>query len=265
MTQGLPLADAPALAPAARRTAVQRAALALAVLGLAGAALLAAKDPEVRSETFLPDDASGIVVLDLSASISGDTHRRIRSTLLRLAATGGRYGLVVFSDVAYEALPPGTPAPELRRVARYYDTRPGQLSERSPWSVAFSGGTRISTGLDVARAVVERDRLENPALLLVSDLDDDVRDIPLLRRTLEELEAAGTEVRVVALEPAPEDERLFARLLRGPDAIDRATLEPPAAEAAVAVVPWALVVSVGLLALVLAAYEVWRARLRWSA
>lgn len=262
---GLPLSDARALDRAARRTVLQRALLALVVLVVALAAFLAARDPEVRSQTLLPTDANGIVVLDVSASISGDTHQRVRSTLLRLAAGEGRYGLVVFSDTAYEALPPGTSASELRRVARYFDTSQGQLSERTPWSVAFSGGTRISTGLELARTIVERDRLERPALLLISDLDDDTGDVARMRGTLEELEAAATEVRVVGLNPAPEDERLFGRLLGRPEAVAQATLEAPVAASTGADVPWTLLALGLLLALALAAHELWRARLRWAA
>jgi VWA domain containing CoxE-like protein len=262
---GLPLSDARALGPAGRRTALQRALLAFAVLVAALAAFLAARVPEVRSQAFLPTDANGIVVLDLSASISDDTHQRIRSTLLRLAAGDGRYGLVVFSDTAYEALPPGTAASELRRVARYYGTPQGQLSERTPWSVAFTGGTRISTGLELARSIVERDRLERPALLLVSDLDDDTGDVARMRRALDELEVAGTEVRVVALNPAPEDERLFARLLGEPNKVAQATLDAPVRASAEATVPWTLLALGLALALALAAHELWRARLRWAA
>ena len=265
MTAGLPLSDARALNRAARRTAFERALLALGVLAVAFAAFLDARDPEVRSQVLLPTDANGIVVLDLSASIGSDTHQRIRSTLLRLAAGSGRYGLVVFSDTAYEALPPGTNASELRRVARYFDTPQGQLSERTPWSVAFSGGTRISTGLELARTIVERDRLEHPALLLISDLDDDTGDVARMRTTLAELEATGTEVRLVGLNPAPEDERLFVRLLGEPDAVAQATLEAPAAAATGADVPWTLLGLGLLLALALASHELWRARLRWAA
>jgi hypothetical protein len=264
MKAGLPLSDARSLQRAARRTMLQRGLLALAVLVLAIGAFLAARSPEISSRAFLPTDAHGVVVLDLSASISGDTHRRIRSTLLRLAEGGGRYGLVVFSDTAYEALPPGTAASELRRVARYYDAPQGQLSERTPWSVAFTGGTRISTGLELARSITERDRLERPALLLVSDLDDDTGDVARMRRTLEELEAAGTAVQVVGLNPAPEDERLFARLLGEPDQVARATLDAPLEASAEAAVPWTLVALGLVLALALAAHELWRARLRWA-
>ena len=262
---GLPLSDARALRRAARRTALQRALLATGVLVATVAVVLAARDPELESQPLLPTDANGIVVLDLSASISGDTHQRIRSTLLRLAAAGGRHGLVVFSDIAYEALPPGTSASELRRIARYYDTPQGQLASRTPWSVAFSGGTRISTGLELARSIIERDRLDRPALLLVSDLDDDTGDVARMRRALEHLEVSGAEVRVVALNPDPEDQRLFRRLLDEPDAVAPATLEAPAADGAGAEVPWTIVVLVLLVALAVAAHELWRARLRWAA
>ena len=261
---GLPLSDAQALRRAARRTALQRALLAAGVLVVAVAVVFAARDPEVESQPLLPTDADGIVVLDLSASISGDTHQRIRSTLLRLAAAGGRHGLVVFSDIAYEALPPGTSASELRRVARYYDAANGQLADRTPWSFAFSGGTRISTGLELASSIIERDKLDRPALLLVSDLDDDTADVARMRRALEQLEASGAEVRVVALNPDPEDQRLFRRLLE-PDAVTPATLDAPAADGVQAKLPWTIVVLGLLLALALAAHELWRSRLRWAA
>lgn len=261
---GLPLSDAQGLRRAARRTALQRALLAAGVLVAAVAVVLAARDPEVESQPLLPTDADGIVVLDLSASISGDTHQRIRSTLLRLAAAGGRHGLVVFSDIAYEALPPGTSASELRRVARYYDAPDGQLADRTPWSFAFSGGTRISTGLELASSIIDRDALDRPALLLVSDLDDDTADVARMRRALEHLEASGAEVRVVALSPDPEDQRLFRRLLE-PGAVTPATLDAPAGDGVQAELPWTIVVLGLLLALALAAHELWRARLRWAA
>ena len=63
-------------------------------------------------------------MLDVSASISADTYSRIGATLSSLARSGGRYGLVVFSDQAYEALPPGTPASDLRPLVRYFTLPP---------------------------------------------------------------------------------------------------------------------------------------------
>lgn len=264
MRAAVPLADVQALRAAAARTLLERALFVGTVGVLAIAAVLAAREPALRTESLVPQSSNGIVVLDLSASISADTHRRIRSTLLRLASGGGRYGVVVFSDAAYEALPPGTDPSELQRIARYFDTGQGQLSDPNPWSVAFSAGTRISAGLQLARSLVDRDRLGKPAVLLVSDLDDDPADVPRLRRELEQLQRRGLVIRVVGLNPAPEDERFFARLLAEPDALRRATLDAPSAGSARAHFPLALVAVGVLLALALAGYELWRARLRWG-
>ena len=260
----IPLVGAGGLQDDALRTLLERVALAALVAVLAVAAIMAVVDPDLESDALVPEDASGVVVLDVSASISADTHRRIRSTLLRLGAGEGRYGLVVFSDVAYEALPPGTPARELARVARYFDAREAQPSDPSPWTATFSGGTRISTGLALAAEVARRDRLTRPAVLLVSDLDDDPNDVPALRRELEELERRGVAVSVVGLNPAPEDERFFARLLAEPESLRHATVDERAEPTARARFPVAFVALAALLAVSLAAHELWRARLRWA-
>ncbi len=104
-----------------------------------------------------------MVVLDLSASISSDTFNRIGETLRKLVATNGRYGLVVFSNVAYEALPPGTPASALRPLIRYFTVpsphRPVARphSPRTP-ELSFSSGTRISAGLDLAHRILLANR-----------------------------------------------------------------------------------------------------------
>ena len=121
-----------------------------------------------RETTLLPPGSTGIVVLDASASISSDTYARIAGTLNRLIATKGAYGLVLFSDTAYQALPPRTPARELKPIVRFFDvperTTPGALPEtpRSPWTDSFGGGTRISTGLTLALDVIRADKLPRP-------------------------------------------------------------------------------------------------------
>ena len=126
-------------------------------------------------------------MLDLSASISTDTYARIGATLDGLADSGGRYGLIVFSDTAYLALPPGTPAAELRAFARRFDV-PEQTGgaitvPTNPWTNAFSAGTKISSGLQLALDTIKERRLGRPAVLLVSDLDDDVGDLERLTST----------------------------------------------------------------------------------
>ena len=111
-------------------------------------------------------------------SISSDTFARIAGTLDTLAHQPGSAALVVFSSTAYEALPPGTPTRELGSFARFFRPHsPGAgyapAYPPNPWSDAFSSGTSISTGLRNALGIVDRDGLRRPAVVLVSDLDDD--------------------------------------------------------------------------------------------
>lgn len=255
----VPLADAGALRPLAQRTRLERILLVAVLLALVAAVVLAARRPELRAQPFVPKGSNGLVVLDLSASISPDTYARIGSTLTALADAGGRYGLVIFSDVAYEALPPGSPAEELRAFARYFTLG----DQTNPWTVSFSSGTRISSGLELAREIVAREQLRRPAVVLVSDLDDDPEDLGPLRASALASQRDGLRIRVVGLNADPEDERFFRRLVDAPDALRNAP--PPGARPsrAGARFPATVGVLAGLLALALAAHEVRRARLSW--
>ena len=213
----IPYGDLGAIAGRTRRTFVLRAALGTAVLVAAAAVVLLGRG-EPAPVSPLPAGTDGIVVLDLSASISTDTYARIGSTLDGLADTGGRYGLIVFSDTAYLALPPGTPAAELRAFARRFDL-PEQAGgaitvPTNPWTESFSAGTKISSGLQLALDTIRSHRLGRPAVLLVSDLDDDVGDLERLTGTALTFRRLGIPVRVIGLNPAPEDQRYVERLLR---------------------------------------------------
>ena len=147
---------------------------------------------------------------------------RIAATLDRLARSRGRYGLVLFSDTAYQALPPGTPARELGTFERFFDvprqTTPGgaPLAPANPWSDQFSAGTRISTGLQLALDVIRARHLGRPGVVLVSDLDDDAGDIEALTNVALAYRKLGIPLRVVGLSPSPEDQRLLTRLLEHP-------------------------------------------------
>jgi hypothetical protein len=266
----IPFADLSGLRDATRRTTLLRALLAAALLGLALVGLLAALRLEPREETLLPEGSDGIVVLDLSASISSDTYARIGATLDRLARSDGRFGLVVFSDVAYEALPPATPARELAAFERYFvvprQRQPGFLPQlpESPWGESFSAGTRISTGLQLAFDRIRADRLDRPAVLLVSDLDDDTGDLESLTAVALAMKRAGVTVRVVGHNPAPEDERFVGRLLPGGSAdLTRATLPGEAGTSTRASVPGWLVAAALTLAAALAVNELAGRRLVW--
>ena len=84
----------------------------------------------------------------------------------------------------------------------------------NPWTESFSAGTKISTGLQLALDTIRSQRLGRPAVLLVSDLDDDVGDLERLTGTALAFRRLGIPVRVVGLNPAPEDQRYVERLLR---------------------------------------------------
>ena len=218
----IPLADIDRLTDAARRTRRLRGVSGAACVVAVGLALVVALRMHPTTTAFLPTGTNGIVVLDVSASISDETYRRIAATLEQLARSHGRYGLVLFSDTAYQALPPGTPATELRAFERFFvvprQTTPGSapLPPKNPWASQFSAGTRISTGLRLALDVVRAHRLDRPAVVLVSDLDDDAADIEALTSTALAYRKLGIPLRVVGLAPSAEDEQLVKRLLAEP-------------------------------------------------
>jgi hypothetical protein len=279
--RGIPLADAPLLRRPAARTRAVRAVLVLALVAVLGAAFLVARAMPVQHSSFFPAGGSGIVVLDFSTSIDVPGYRRITNVLRPVVEANQPVGIVYFSDVGYEALPPATPGRELRPFLRFLRAPPpaGEFpSQRTieravrfkpienPWAAAFRGGTRISTGLEVARAAIKRDGIEG-TVLLISDLDDSLFDIPALSETLAAYRRDGIDLRVVPLFPSEEDRRFFrealgqqafvthAELLRNAQAREQRSLD---ADFPVAL----LVLGVGLIGLV-ALNELLCGRLDW--
>jgi von Willebrand factor type A domain len=269
--RSIPLGDAPTLLPRATAARRLRLALVVAVTLLVSVGLAATLRARTGTATVLPTTSGGIVVLDVSASISSDTFARINATLERLIRSNGRYGLVLFSDTAYLALPPATPARELRSFARFFAV-PGRqgggaLPElpRSPWTDSFSGGTRISTGLEVARDVIRTQRLVDPAVLLVSDLDDDTGDLDRVSQLAVAYRRAGIPLHVIGLDPAPEDVAFIRRLLPDKRAFTRAALPGEGSSRAFGEVDRTLVIVTILVALCLALLAVVSSTLRWRA
>ena len=122
--KAIELADFRSFAAIARRSrALQLTVLAITI-AVAAAAYALAPRSTTPSDPLLVKGASTIVVVDVSASISWDTYARIASTLDRAPPRSrGKVGLIVFSDTAYQALPPGTPAAELARFERFFVVR----------------------------------------------------------------------------------------------------------------------------------------------
>jgi VWA domain-containing protein len=201
-------------------TSVARLGLALALALLLVWAFVDARRLEQRPAAFTAKGTSAIVVLDLSQSVTDPTYRRIANTLTKLSESGGSIGLIAFSDVAYELFPPGSPPEELKPMIRYFRPVPGVNVTlfgvpfpRNPWNSVFSGGTAISTGLELAHALIERDKVERPSILLLSDLDTSASDQAQLTRTLANFRVERIPIRVVPLFPTPDDRQYFARLV----------------------------------------------------
>ena len=266
----IPLADAGELAPQARRTLVVRLVLIALAAGLVIAAVLIARSPHSQTIVTLPNRANTIVVLDLSASIGSDTYSRIGSTLSSLARSRGRYGLVVFSGEAYEALPPGAPAEDLAPLVRFFIPQkqsPGfaPTYPRNPWTDVFSAGTRISSGLELAHEIAVAGGGRRPAVVLVSDLDDDPADLPRLASIVLAYRRDDIPLRIVALNPSLQNSAFFQRLAGPSTAVVQAGAATPGPRPRNHTpFPWTFVLLVVAGAVAVAANELWTSRLEWE-
>ena len=258
----IPVADFGAFAPAASRTRLLRAGLAVALAGTLFAAFLLSRDTP-RSSALLPSGTSPVVVLDLSWSTSSD-YRRIGRTISDLAASGRRIGLVVFSDVPYEMFPPGTPARELRPMLRFF-AGPKTHRAESPWAASLSGGTRISAALLLARQMLRRDGVRDGSAVLVSDLGDSPNDRTALSGAALTYLRDGIPLRVVGIHATPEDAEFFTRLLGSSPLQARAEGRAPAAGSSTPDgLRVGLLVAAGIFLVLLALNEHLCAGLRWG-
>jgi predicted kinase len=254
----IPLVDAAALKPAARRALLVRAA-AVGVLALLLAALALATGA-VHGSRAAPRSSS-LVVLDLSGSIGRPASATIVRALRAVAAQGGNAGLVLFSDASQEAVPPTAPARTLLEYVRVFS---GAGLQHNPWSDSFSAGTQIGVGLAAARQSLARSGIERARVILVSDVGDAVTDLPLMRREL--LAYARDPKLELHLAVVPGYDRstvaLFRRLLgRHALALGRPPATALRAESRGFPLP-AVAVAVAI-ALFLAAYELTNAPLAW--
>lgn len=291
--QAIPLADLRSLADPVRRTTVIRLGLAAALVLTLLAAAWAARLPGASAVPVVEGGDSGVIVLDLSASI-GDPKRPLRAPFQYLADTGQKFGLVLFSNIAYEAIPPGTASselpgflraltppiqtvcvigqsarcsPEMRRV------RPGsrelrEIQRRSviPWSQTFRAGTEISTGLTLGRQVLAREGQLRRGVLLISDLANALSDMRDLIAEIGRYKQEGVPLYVVALNAHPSDRAIYEQLLGREAFVDHADLAAGLAERqrrAAAGVPEGLAGLALLLLMLLAANEHFCGRLAW--
>jgi hypothetical protein len=251
------LGDLAQLTPPARRTTLVRVGLAAALAAtLAGAVLLARSAGSGRAAVLPVGAKAGVIVLDVSASVAGPPFERVGAVMQSLVAANQAMGLVMFSDVGYELLPPNSPPSALEQFVRFFV--PQRVTDRapifgeSPWS-QFSGGTRIATGLAVGLNALRIAHVSHGSLVLMSDLNDSQNDRDMLVAEAQALRRAHVLVRIVPINANPQDVELFAGLfgpssIVGPGAFTRS--EQLRSQPVAASSPWALL-AVGLVLVVL--------------
>jgi hypothetical protein len=264
----VPLADLSRLQPAAQRTSVLRVFLAAALAATFVLLFLTARSAGAgRAAVFPKGVHTGVVALDMSASISGPTYARVATTLRGIVNANQSVGLVMFSDTAYELLPPNSPPGALAQFIpyyvpkRYYGGAP--VFSQTPWDT-FMGGTRVGTGLEMARVALRRAGVAHGAILLVSDLDDSNGDQSLLEQEAATLHAQHIPVRIVPLFATIRDVDLFTALFGQSSMVDPSVFTHTAKREAASVAasqPWAVLLLGGALVLLLAGNERWNGRL----
>jgi hypothetical protein len=274
----IPVGDAPALRGFGARTRLVCLVLAAALLGAVLAAILVAHAPTVGTTALLPPGSNGVIALDMSASAEHAKLDRIYAALTQLAHSGDRFGLVVFSSRAYEALPPNTPASELAAIARFFHPlAPGSLGylpgwgqykrdlvyPTNPWSAAFSFGTSISEGLDLARSILLENHVRR-AVWLISDLADAPQDRPLVADSARSYVNSSIALHVIGIDPVASDRRFFERLLGPRGSIIEAKPSSKVRLVTKHAFPIGLVVAAMVTAILLAINELLSTPLRWG-
>lgn len=250
------------------RTSAGRLLLAGALAATLAGIVLVARSAGAGRAAVLPAGAStGCVVLDMSASISGPVYERVATTLRGIVNANQSICLVMFSDTAYELLPPNSPPGALLQYVpffvpvRFYGGNP--VFAQSPWD-QFSGGTRISTGFVTADTALRRAHVKHGAILLISDLDDSVADQPQLDAEALALRKEHMPVRIVPLFAETSNKNYFAALFGSKAFVPPSAFRHSAhkrVQPVTAAAPWALLALGVVLVLLLAGNERWNARL----
>ena len=257
---------------AVRRTTAARIVLAAALVGVAALELGVARGGAVTEASYLQPGSTTVVVMDFSYSITGSTYRLIVNGLRKIAAAGNPVALVGFSDVAYEMLPPGTPARELELVARRFvplPTKDGSIEfPSSPWS-PLEGGTRVSQGLELADQLLQRDHVRKGSVVLISDLETSSDDQPDVVDAVDALKQHGYGLHLIGLDPTGPSLDFFQSLIGRAAFVDPHTLDSPVRRTSSSGLlsgqtPWTFLLGIVLLAVLLTVNEQWLAPLELS-
>jgi len=282
----IPLGDASALRAQRNRTRLVRLVLAAAMVAAGIAAFFLAGAPTATTAPLLPRRSTGIIVIDLSASVETAELADMYSSLMRLADSKGRYGVVLFSDQAYEALPPGTPATDLKQLAYFFHPVPRPVVSKgvptatpsggvtfnstvpiyptNPWASGFTLGTTISAGLNLAASIIQTAHVK-PSVWLISDLGDNPPDVPLVTSAAKMYDRDGIRLNVIGLDPTKTDAKFFESLVGPTGKFILARPASPSHTARKHEFPVGLGIAAVLFGLILVANELWSTPLRWGA
>jgi hypothetical protein len=264
----VPSADLPDLHVPGQRTGAVRIVLTAALIATLVWLFVVAKSAGTGRAAVFPEGAeTGVVALDMSASISGPIYARVATTLRGIVNANQSVGLIMYSDTAYELLPPNSPPGAMLQFIpffvplRYYGSTP--VFGQTPWDT-FMGGTRVATGLEMARTALRRAHVKHGSILLVSDLDDSNADQGLLETEALRLREQHIPVRIVPLFAQPRDKRLFAALFGEDSFVDPSVFTHTAKRHAASIAapqPWMLILLGCLLVVLLAGNERFNGRL----
>lgn len=259
----LQLAGADSFGAARRRTRLLWSALAVSLVAVLVAFAVQARAQPDEAPLLRPG-ADAVIVIDLSGSALPSS-KGIARVLLTLTRDPRRHlGLVVFSDTAYEALPPSTPVEGLKGWLALFARGDAWTY---PWAPSFSSGTTISSGLVLARKLVRRDHVRHPHVVLVSDLADAESDLQRLGTVTAQYQREGIDLRVVRVQPGVEPPAGALGDLPNADFVASAAdqVVDPARSHGNDAGPIVLGLLVGLLALLAAANELALQPLTWKA
>jgi len=244
----VPSADLPRLNVPGQRTGAVRIILTAALIATLVWLFLVAQSAGTGRAAVFPEGAdTGVVALDMSASISGPIYARVATTLRGIVNANQSVGLIMYSDTAYELLPPNSPPGAMLQFIpffvplRYYGSTP--VFGQTPWDT-FMGGTRVAAGLAMARTALRRAHVKHGSILLVSDLDDSNADQGLLETEALRLREEHIPVRIVPLFAQPRDKRLFAALFGDNAFVDPSVFTHTAKRHAASIAapqPWMLI------------------------